>query len=363
MKQLREGYTTGSCAAAASLASVIWQTTGKCPEQVEIITPSGKVLHLYVQEQELYVCGVQKDAGDDPDQTNGCMVNAFVEILPVDGEISFRAGSGVGTVTRKGLKIPIGEPAINPVPRQMIAQAVRSVIGKKGAVVTISIPQGEAIAVRTFNGRLGIQGGLSILGTTGIVRPMSEEAVRDSLRMELSMCRAEYGTVCVFATGYAGEAYLKERVPNCGDIVLCSNYLGYLLDCAEEMQFTQILLVGRTGKLVKPAANIMYLHSHTAGGQREVVCTHAALYGANTAQVKQLYDCTTTKHMQELLEQFGIGQAVWISIAESACENCMLRTHGNIQVGMLLLDDVNQVLAKTVWAETIWKEWRKCSTN
>ncbi len=363
MEQLREGYTTGSCAAAASLASAAWQITGKCPEQVEIITPSGKALHLYVQEQGAYVCGVQKDAGDDPDQTNGCMVNAFVEILPDDGEISFCAGNGVGIVTRKGLKIPVGEPAINPVPRQMIAQAVRSVIGKKSAVVTISIPHGETIAEKTFNGRLGIQGGLSILGTTGIVRPMSEEAVRDSLRLALSMCRAEYGTACAFVTGYAGEAYLKERVPNCGNIVLCSNYLGYLLDCAEEMQFTQILLVGRTGKLVKPAANIMYLHSHTAGGQREVVCTHAALHGANAQQVKQLYDCTTTRRMQELLSQFSFGQTVWASIAESACQNCMLRTHGNIQVGMLLLDDSNQILTKTALVETIWKGWSKCSMN
>lgn len=189
MKQLREGYTTGSCAAAASFASVLWQTSGKCPEWVELEVPAGKLLHLEIQAEEAYTCGVQKDGGDDPDETNGCLVTASVEILPAAGAVQFRAGTGVGTITRKGLKLPVGEPAINPVPRQMIEKAVRSVIGEKGAVVTISVPNGEVIAEKTFNGRLGITGGISILGTTGIVRPMSEEAIRETLYLELSMCR------------------------------------------------------------------------------------------------------------------------------------------------------------------------------
>ena len=213
MKQLREGYTTGSCAAAASFASVLWQTSGKCPEWVELEVPAGKLLHLEIQAEEAYTCGVQKDGGDDPDETNGCLVTASVEILPVAGAVQFRAGTGVGTITRKGLKLPVGEPAINPVPRQMIEKAVRSVIGEKGAVVTISVPNGEVIAEKTFNGRLGITGGISILGTTGIVRPMSEEAIRETLYLELSMCRQEYGTACAFVTGYAGESFLKRQYP------------------------------------------------------------------------------------------------------------------------------------------------------
>lgn len=155
---------------------------------------------------------MRKDGGDDPDETNGCLVNAAVQILPEDGAVQFRAGEGVGVVTRKGLKLPPGESAINPVPREMIEKAVRSVIGAKGAVVTVSVPDGERIAQKTFNGRLGIEGGISILGTTGIVRPMSEEAVRESLSLELSMCRAEYGKVCAFVTGYAGESWLRRRI-------------------------------------------------------------------------------------------------------------------------------------------------------
>ena len=208
MKQLREGYTTGSCAAAASFASVLWQTSGKCPEWVELEVPAGKLLHLEIQAEEAYTCGVQKDGGDDPDETNGCLVTASVEILPAAGAVQFRAGTGVGTITRKGLKLPVGEPAINPVPRQMIEKAVRSVIGEKGAVVTISVPNGEVIAEKTFNGRLGITGGISILGTTGIVRPMSEEAIRETLYLELSMCRQEYGTACAFVTAVsAGKSH------------------------------------------------------------------------------------------------------------------------------------------------------------
>ena len=156
MKRLREGYTTGACAAGASLASVLWQTTGSCPEWVELVVPAGKKLRLAIQPGAAYTCGVRKDGGDDPDETNGCLVNAAVQILPEDGAVQFRAGEGVGVVTRKGLKLPPGESAINPVPREMIEKAVRSVIGAKGAVVTVSVPDGERIAQKTFNGRLGI---------------------------------------------------------------------------------------------------------------------------------------------------------------------------------------------------------------
>ncbi len=360
---LREGYTTGSCAAAASLASVLWQVTGACPTQVELETPAGVVLHLEIQALSAGCCGVIKDGGDDPDVTNGCMVTAKVEISEAAGSVTFCAGAGVGTVTRKGLKIPVGEPAINPVPRQMIEKAVRSVIGNRGAVITISIPGGAEIAVKTFNGRLGIAGGLSILGTTGIVRPMSEEAVKESLCLELSMCRAEYGTACAFVTGYAGEKYLRKQYKNHGGIVLCSNYLGYLLDCAEKMGFTHILLAGRPGKLVKPAADIMYLHSHTAGGQREIICTHAALAGAATEQVRQLYYSNTTVQMQELLKAFGLSDVVWVSIAESACDNCMRRTHGKLQVGMLLIDEQDRILSESRLAEAVRKEWCQCGMN
>lgn len=363
MKFLKEGYTTGSCAAAASLASVIWHTIGTCPEQVELETLSGVKLYLEIHQISKYICGVIKDSGDDPDVTNGCMVISKVDISEKKGLIKFKAGNGVGTVTKKGLKIPVGEPAINPVPRQMIEKVIRSVIKDCGAVVTISIHNGEELAIKTFNRRLGVEGGLSILGTTGIVRPMSEEAVKESLRLELSMYYEEYGESCAFVTGYSGENYLKEQYINCRSIILCSNYLGYLLDCAEDMKFKNILIVGRAGKIIKPAANIMYLHSHTAGGQREIVCTHSALVGLSTEKIKKIYNCNTTSQMQQLLVEYNISDKVWESIIESACSNCVIRTHGKIKIGMLLIDEYNKVLAKSNLVDEVIEEWLKCKKN
>lgn len=359
MKKLREGFTTGSCAAAASLASVLWHINGKCPDAVEITTPIGRVFRTDIIPVENGKCGVIKDGGDDPDETNGCMVCADVIIGDSEGDIVFHAGEGVGTITKKGLKLDVGEPAINPVPRQMIEKELRSVIGSKRAEVTISVPDGIKIAERTFNGRLGIVGGISILGTTGIVRPMSEEAIKDSLRLELSMCYETYGKVCAFVSGYSGEKYLKERFCDNGPAVLCSNYLGYLLDCAEEMGFEKILLAGGCGKFIKPAADIMYLHSHTAGGQREIICTHAALLGADTDKIKQLYEASLTKHALELLDTFGIKADVLSSIAESAVSNCMKRVHGKIEVGMILIDENRNTLVQTKNCDNILREWRR----
>lgn len=359
MKKLREGFTTGSCAAAAALASVLWHINGECPSSVEITTLTGKVFRPQIIAIDNGKCGVIKDGGDDPDETNGCMVCADVVIGDIDGEIVFRAGDGVGTVTKKGLKLNVGEPAINPVPRQMIEKEIRSIIGSKSAEVTISVPDGVKIAKRTFNGRLGIVGGISILGTTGIVRPMSEEAIKESLRLELSMCRETYGKACAFVTGYSGEKYLKERFSDCGPVILCSNYLGYLLDCAEEMGFKNILLAGGCGKFIKPAADIMYLHSHTAGGQREIICTHAGLIGADTAQIRQLYKTATTKHALELLDKFGIASKVLSSIAESAVCNCIKRVHDKIKVGLILIDENRNTLVQTKNCVNILREWRR----
>lgn len=359
MKELKEGYTTGTCATASSLASVIWQINGVCPEYVEIDTPTGKKFTLEIKPVSYGECGVVKDSGDDPDITNGCTVISKVKISETDGEIKFLKGTGIGIITKKGLKLDIGEPAINPVPRMMIEEAVRSVIGTKGAEVTISIPDGEKLAEKTFNSRLGVEGGLSILGTTGIVRPMSEDAVKESLKLELSMCREEYGEAVAMVTGYSGEKYLKNEYQNCGGVVLCSNYLGYLLDCAEEMGFTHILFVGGTGKLVKPSADIMNLHSHIAGGQREIICTHSALAGASVEQIKELYKCTTTKHAQTLLKRYGIANEVWKSIAEEACIKCELRTHGKIKTAMILIDDENKILAQTDSLSEVIEKWEK----
>ena len=178
-RPLREGFTTGSCAAAAALACCLWQRDGECPERVELTVPEGRTYAPRIVAHGDGSCGVVKDSGDDPDITSGMEVVAMVELLGGDGPIRFRAGDGVGTITQPGLKLPAGEAAINPVPRRMIEDAVRSVFGARGAAVTVSIPGGRELAKKTFNPRLGIEGGLSVLGTSGVVRPMSEEALKD----------------------------------------------------------------------------------------------------------------------------------------------------------------------------------------
>ncbi|MCD7730897.1 MAG: cobalt-precorrin-5B (C(1))-methyltransferase CbiD [Oscillospiraceae bacterium] len=345
-EKLREGYTTGTCAAGAALASAIWKTTGTLPEQAAVETPSGKTFILDIHPIRYGVCGVIKDGGDDIDNTNGCMVTAETIIHDHSGEAVFIGGDGVGTVTKKGLKIPVGEPAINPVPRDMIEKSVRGVIGDRAFDVIISVPNGESIAEKTFNGRLGIVGGISILGTTGIVRPMDEKALKDAIAEELSMHRAEYGTFTAVAAGYSGERFLREKY-GINSAVLFSNHLGFVLDKCEEMGFKNIIAVGGCGKMLKPAADIMNLHSHIAGGQREILCTHSALCGANLNIIRRIYASNTTAECIEILKNAEIAETVFASAAEKAAENCIKRTHSKINVGVILLDGKNEMIGKS----------------
>ena len=205
MKALREGFTTGSCAAAAALASCLWQRDGACPERVGIVVPAGKTFAPEIIAHGGYVCGVIKDGGDDPDITTGSEVRARVRLMESDGGIRFLAGDGVGTITLSGMKLPVGEAAINPVPRRMIEQAVRQVFPARAAEVTVSIPGGEELAKRTFNPRLGVVGGLSVLGTTGVVRPMSEEALKETIRLELSVRKSQGAEEIGLVFGSQGE--------------------------------------------------------------------------------------------------------------------------------------------------------------
>lgn len=357
MEKLREGYTTGTCMAGAALASVIWQLTGKCPEKVQVDIPAGKTLILPVTEYRDYECGIKKDAGDDPDVTDGCIVKVKTKIYSYDGDIIFRNGEGVGTVTRKGLKVPPGEPAINPVPREMTRNTLEKYIGSRAAEVFVSVPGGREIAAKTFNPRLGITGGISILGTTGIVRPMSEEAVKESLVQELSMCRAEYGSKAAFVTGYSGEDALKKIKPDMKGIVLCSNYLGFLLDEALKLGLTDILIAGGAGKLVKPAADIMYLHSHSAGAQREIICTHAALHGLSSEVIRKIYGCVTTREMCRILKENDVFQDVMMSVVRAALKNCVLRTQGKINIAYMLIDENNEPMVSSENLEDMLMKW------
>ena len=336
MKKLREGFTTGSCAAAAALACCLWIRDGKCPDQVCITVPEGRQYIPNIIPHDDGSCGVIKDSGDDPDITNGMEIIAKVELSETDGEIRFIAGEGVGTITEDGLKIPKGEAAINPVPRQMIEDAVRSVFGNRGAAVTVSIPGGQEIAKKTFNPRLGIMGGLSILGTSGVVRPMSEDALKESLYEELKMRATQGAKAIVFTFGNQGEEALK-RIHPALPIVQVSNYIGFMLDSALELGVKKLIIGGHPGKLAKIAAGVMQTHSKYADGRREAIITQLALMGAEVELLRKIQNCVTTDAIVVLVHEAGL-DTVWNRIAKAARRYLSARVRGEISIDVIVTD-------------------------
>ena len=345
MKKLREGFTTGSCAAAAALASCLWQRDGFCPERVELVVPEGRSYAPEIVPHEPYRCGVIKFSGDDPDITNGMEITAEVSVSDFPGPVTFLAGEGVGTVTEPGLKIPVGGAAINPVPRQMIEDAVRRVFPENGAAVTVSIPGGRETAKKTFNPRLGIVGGLSVLGTSGIVRPMSLEALRDSLYAELKM-RAEQGRRdLIFTFGNQGETALRALYPE-GCIVQVSNEIGFMLDSARELGVEHILLGGHPGKMTKIAAGVMQTHSHTGDARREAIVTHLALMGADGELMRNVYSSVTTDAAAEFIKSAGF-DGVWDRLAQAAKRYCEARVRHEIVIDTVITDGSGAVMGRS----------------
>ena len=271
---LRTGYTTGTCAAAAAKAAVTLLCGHVAPESVEIALPEGGRVCFSVvaccingETAEASVC---KDAGDDPDVTHQATVVAVVSFAEGNG-VHFSAGEGVGVVTKPGLSIAPGEPAINPVPRQMIRQAIRE-ITTRGVKVTISIPGGRELAARTFNPRLGIEGGLSIIGTTGIVKPFSAPALTASLACALDVAAACGVRAPVLVPGNIGErAAIKHLRVDSGQIVQVSNHWGFMLDEAARRPFKHILVLGHPGKLAKLIDGAWDTHSSNSASAVGIV--------------------------------------------------------------------------------------------
>lgn len=250
----RTGFTTGTCAAAAAKAAAMVLCGLPVPHEIEVGLPDGSRVKLpvtrTVQNGISAEAAVKKDAGDDPDVTDGCSVLASVEFAEM-GDVWFRAGDGVGMVTKPGLSIPPGEPAINPVPRRMIREAVRDVTDRP-LLITISIPGGRELATKTFNPRLGIEGGLSILGTSGIVRPFSSSALRDSLQCALSVAAACHVKALVLVPGRIGEKAARRHLHLASEqLVEVSNEWGFMLDEATRYDFEKLLVLGHPGKLAK----------------------------------------------------------------------------------------------------------------
>lgn len=323
-KLLRCGYTTGTCAVAATRAAAELLLSGAAPSVVCVRTPAGIDAWVDVEQVERghgwVSCAVRKDAGDDPDVTDGVLVWARVSFAEASG-VMVDGGVGVGRVTKAGLDQPVGAAAINSTPRAMISQAVQDAAREQGygggLAVEISIPQGVELAERTFNPRLGIEGGISVLGTTGIVRPMSEEALISSIQLELRVLRESGADSVLVVPGNYGLAFARDELGLAvSSVVMCSNYIGEAIDEAARLGFSSLVLVGHLGKLVKVAGGIMNTHSRVADARLEVLSAHAALAGAGRDVVAELMDAPTTEAAVEVLQERDLLEETMLSIMD-----------------------------------------------
>ena len=340
---------------------------GEPPQAVRLTVPKGLELHIPVHSVQAgdgwAQASVCKDSGDDPDATDG--IEVFVRLEPAkEAGIAILGGQGVGRVTKPGLEMPVGEAAINRVPRQMIRQQIKLVRQDYpawegvGLHATVSIPQGEAVAKRTFNPRLGIEGGISVLGTSGIVEPMSEKALTDSIKLELSILRKAGHTGALITPGNYGQAFLNsgtlEGLSALSErAVKCSNYVGDTLDMCVQQGFERVLLVGHIGKFCKLAAGIMNTHSRYADGRLEVFTAHAALCGASRETLFALMDSATTDEAIALLDREGLRQKVMQSMLQRIEEHVRARAGETLQTGVILFSNAHGFLGMTQGSEQI----------
>lgn len=330
-KELRKGFTTGSCGAAAAKAALYMLLTGSVKDEIEIITPGGAVFRTEVKdifrEGNRVRCAVVKDGGDDPDVTTGLHVTAEVRAEERgDGalEIQIEGGPGVGRVTLPGLDQPVGNAAINRVPRQMIEKELTEVadlLDFRGRIrVILSVPGGEAVAERTFNPRLGIEGGISILGTTGIVEPMSTRAILDTIRVELNQRKALGDRIAAVSPGNYGLNFMKETYGyDLNRSVKCSNYVGDTVDMVREMGFRGMLLTGHIGKLIKVSGGIMNTHSKEGDARMELLAAGVIRAGGSTDTLRGILNCRVTE------EALGIIQGESPALLRKSMESVMDR--------------------------------------
>ena len=359
-KKLRCGFTTGTCAAAASAGAARMLLSGKVIENITVITPSGNSVTVGLtdikKENDYVSCAVQKDSGDYPDVTDKILVYSTVSYeksgITVDG------GEGVGRVTKKGLKQQIGEAAINPVPRKMIEEQLKTAASDYsydgGLKAVISVPMGIQIAKKTFNPRLGIEGGISILGTTGIVEPMSEQALIDTISVELDVRKAQNEEFIIVTPGNYGQDFLRDNLGIAVDkCVKCSNFIGDTIDMCIEKGFKSMLLVGHIGKLSKLGCTIYNTHSRYADGRMEAFALCAALCGAEREVLENILGCITTDAALEILKKEGIFDETIKMLEKRIDRSLKLRAKGSIEIGMITFSEEYGILCKTENADNM----------
>ena len=374
-KKYRRGYTTGSCAAAASKAATYMLITQQKIESVNIDTPKGIYLTLKPENieinKEYAICSIQKDGGDDIDATHTMDIFAKAEMIDRENEgedIYVTGGIGVGTVTKKGLKVEVGKSAINPVPMNMIKTEIHKVLGTdlntyidktKTLKITIYAPKGVEIAKKTFNPRLGIVGGISILGTSGIVEPMSDEGWKKSLSIELEMKRAQGLDKIILVPGNHGEEFIQNELGlDIKYVVRMSNFVGYMLMEAKRMGYKKILLAGHIGKFIKVSAGIFHTHSKVADARNEIMISNLALMGAPLEFLKEIDKCVTAEGAVEIIDQ-----SEYTGVYEILCNKCRDRVKqhlgdDDIEVGVYMFRMDKSYLAKSDNADSIVEVFR-----
>lgn len=367
-KELRLGYTTGSCAAAASKAAAIMLLTGKKVENIRLLTPKGIELDLAVEditiENDKVSCAIRKDSGDDPDVTNGALIYSEVTLTGEEGSVEIDGGFGVGRVTKPGLDQPVGNAAINSTPRRMIREnllEVMDVTGYDGGLkAVISIPLGVELARKTFNPRLGIEGGISVIGTTGIVEPMSESALIETIKVELRQKR-ELGYEYVLLTpGNYGSDFIRDGMGLDPEwAVQTSNFIGDSLDYCVELGFKGALLIGHIGKLVKIAGNMMNTHSKYGDCRMEILGSAAAVYGVKPETAKYILGCAACDEAVRVLREEGIdgptlelvSERIDHNLANRAFKACAIGQ--NFETGAIMFSKEYGLLGETSGAKDL----------
>ena len=359
-KKLRSGFTTGSCAAAASKAAAWMLLTGEEKKSIRIFTPSGRAFDAEILDiqrgRDSVKCAVRKDGGDDPDVTTGALIYADVR-LSESGSVRIDGGEGVGRVTRPGLDQPPGEAAINSVPRSMIKKEIADVAEAYsydgGFEVVISVPGGEEIASRTFNPRLGIEGGISIIGTSGIVEPMSEQAILDTIKVELRQKKAEGCSIAFVSPGNYGLDFMREEYGiDLDRSVKCSNFIGLTVDMVRELGFSGMLLTGHAGKLVKVAGGIMNTHSREADCRMELIASAAAREGAPSELIRRILDSLTTEEAFVKLRESDreLADRTSARIMDGIISSLRRRAGGELDIECIMYTKENGLIAASAGA-------------
>lgn len=375
---MRIGFTTGSCSAAAAKAAAYMLLSGREKREISIQTPKGlefhpEILDIHRTEKEVR-CAVRKDGGDDPDVTTGALIYATVryaedengnplEDLEQSDEcrISLDGGEGVGRVTKPGLDQPVGNAAINSVPRQMILEEVREVmdvLDYKGALsVIISVPEGAEIAEKTFNPRLGIVGGISILGTSGVVEPMSMQALLDTIQVELKQKKALGMESIVIAPGNYGLDFMRDRYAYDLDLaVKCSNYIGETLDRIGDLGFKKVLLCGHIGKLIKVSGGIMNTHSKEADCRIELMVNAGLKCGMPLDALQEMQECISTDAAYEIVKREGVAKEFMEMVMEKIQYYLKKRAADRFEIECIVFSNEYGLMGKTAGAEDLLNE-------